>query len=193
MGADKNSIQEFGLWTQIHSCTSASFSCHVHVATGVLLNLGARPNQQSQHTRSGTTHDTTAGNPNRSGRFLKPVRPLLLDLASRRQGKPVRPVRQTGQTDFVKKLPKDPKCLKGLSTSEQTKPWSSKDFLAQRSFSTAHRAKPVRPVWETGQAGFNLDSREEHSPLVNSPKTKPRSPESLHGLERDFGDIRNTS
>jgi hypothetical protein len=77
-----------------------------------------------------------------------------LDLASRRQGKPVRPVWQAGQTDFVQKLPKDPKRLKSLSTSEQTKPWSSKDFLAQKPFSTTHRAKPVRPVWETGQAGF---------------------------------------
>jgi hypothetical protein len=70
-----------------------------------------------------------------------------LDLASRRQGKPVRLVWQTGQTDFVQKLPKDPKHLKSLSTSEQTKPWSSKDFLAQKPFSTAHRAKPVRPVF----------------------------------------------
>jgi hypothetical protein len=96
MGADKNSIQEFGLWTRFHSRTSASFSCQVHVATEVLLNLGARPNQQPQHTRSANTHDTAAGSPNRSGRFLKLVRPLLLDLASRRQGKPVRPVWQTG-------------------------------------------------------------------------------------------------
>jgi hypothetical protein len=52
----------------------------------VLLNLGARPNQQPQHTHSGNTHDTVAGSLNRSGRFLKPVRPLLLDLASHRQG-----------------------------------------------------------------------------------------------------------
>jgi hypothetical protein len=146
MGADKNSIQELGLWTQIHWCTSASFTCQVHVATEVLLNLGATPDQQPQHTRSGNTQDTAAGSPNRLGWFLKPVRPLLLDLASRRQGKPVRPVRQTGQTDFVQKLPKDPKHLKSLSTSEQTKPWSSRDFLAQKPFSTAHRAKPVRPV-----------------------------------------------
>jgi hypothetical protein len=122
MGADKNSIQEFDLWTRIHSCTSTSFSCQVHVATEVLLNLGARPNQQPQHTHSGNTHDTAAGSPNRLGRFLKPVRPLLLDLASRKQGKPVRPVWQTGQTDFVQKLPKNPKHLKSLSTSEQKKP-----------------------------------------------------------------------
>jgi hypothetical protein len=74
------------------------------------------------HTRSENTHDTAAGSPNRSGRFLKPIRPLLLDLASRRQGKPVKPVWQTSQTDFVQKLPKDPKHLKSLSTSEQKKP-----------------------------------------------------------------------
>jgi hypothetical protein len=119
----------------------------------VLLNLGTRPNQQPQHTRSGNTHDTAAVSPNRSGRFLKPVRPLRLDSGSRRQGKPVRPVWQTGQTDFVQKLPKDPKHLKSISTYEQTKPWSNRDFLTQKPFSTAHRAKPVRPVfaWTFGK------------------------------------------
>jgi hypothetical protein len=119
----------------------------------VLLNLGAGPNQQPQHTRSGNTHDTAAGSPNRSGRFLKPGRPLLLDLASHRQGKPVRPVWQTGQTASVQKLPKDPKHLKSLSTPEQTKPSCNRDFLAQKPFSTAHRAKPVRLVfaWTVGK------------------------------------------
>jgi hypothetical protein len=93
MGADKISIQEFGLWTRFHSCTSASFSCQVHAATEVLLNLGARNNQQPQHTRSANTHDTAAGSPNWSDhfcwtsphtgrgnwsdRFSKPVRLLL--------------------------------------------------------------------------------------------------------------------
>jgi hypothetical protein len=158
-----------------------SFSCQVHEATEVLLNLGARPNQQQQHTRSGNKHDKAAGSPNRSGRFLKPVRPLLLDLASHRQGKPVRPVWQTGQTDFVQNLPKDPKHLKSLSTYEQKKPWQNRDFLAQKPFSTAHRAKPVRPVWETGQAGFCLDSREEHSPREKLNTSSNRSPDSFHG------------
>jgi hypothetical protein len=36
-------------------------------------------------------------------------------------------------------------------------------------------------------------SRDEEHQRVNTPKSKPRSPESLHGLEQDFGDIRNTS
>jgi hypothetical protein len=91
-----------------------------------------------------------------------------LDLASCRQGKPVIPVWQSGQTDFIQNLLKDPKHLKSLSTSEQKKPWHNRDFLAQKPFSTAQRAKPVRPVWETGQTGFCLDSREEHSPRENS-------------------------
>jgi hypothetical protein len=86
-----------------------------------------------------------------------------LDLASRRQGKSVRLVWQSGQTDFVQNLPKDPEHLKTLSTSEQKKSWHNIDFLAQKLFSAAHRVKPVRPVWETGHTGFCLDSREEHS------------------------------
>jgi hypothetical protein len=45
MGADKNSIQEFVLWTQYHSETSVYFSCKIHVATEVLLDLGAQSNQ----------------------------------------------------------------------------------------------------------------------------------------------------
>jgi hypothetical protein len=155
------------------------------------------PRSKTQPTAS--TH--TQRNHTRHGCWQpKPVRPVSetgqtasVGLSLTQAGKPVRPVRQTGQTDSVQKLPKDPKHLKSLSTSEQTKSWSSKDFLAQKPFSTAHRAKPVRPVRETGQTGFSLDSREEHSPRVNSSKTKPRSPEPLHGLEQDFGDIRNTS
>jgi hypothetical protein len=111
---------------------------------------------------------------------LKPVGPLLLDLASRRQGKPIRPSWQTGQTDFVQNLPKDPKQLKSLSTSEQKKPWRNRDFLAQKPFSTTHRAKPVRPVWETGQAGFCLDSWEEHSPQEKLNTSTNRSPDSFH-------------
>jgi hypothetical protein len=146
----------------------------------VLQNLGVRPNQQLHHTRSRNTHDTAAGSPNRSGRFLKPVRPLLWDLASRRQGKPVRPVWQSGQTDFVQNLPNDPKHLKSLSTSERKKAWHNRDFLAQKPFSTAHKAKPVRPVWETGHAGFCLDSREEHSPREKLNTSSNRPPDSFH-------------
>jgi hypothetical protein len=64
MGADENSTQEFGLWTQFHSDTSASFSCQIHVVTGVLLDLGARSNQQPLQTRSGKHHETASDNQN---------------------------------------------------------------------------------------------------------------------------------
>jgi hypothetical protein len=52
---------------------------------------------------------------------------------------------------------------------------------------------PVRPVKSTGQTGVAWAARDEQHPRVNSPKSKHRSPESLHGLEQDFGDNRNTS
>jgi hypothetical protein len=130
MGADKISIQEFGLWTQFHLCTSTSFPCQVHATTGVLLDLGAGPNQQPLDTRSGNTHNTTAGTSNWSGRFLKPVRPLLLDLASRRQGKPVRPVWQTGQVGFVQKLPKTP--LRPKAPQEPFLLWTKEAIARQR-------------------------------------------------------------
>jgi hypothetical protein len=103
-----------------------------------------------------------------------------LDLASRRQGKLVRPVWQTGKNDFVQNLPKDPKHLKSLPTSEQKKPWHNRDFLAQKSFSTAHKAKLVRPVWETGQAGFCLDSREEHNSQEKLNTSSNQSPDLFH-------------
>jgi hypothetical protein len=101
MWADKNYTQEFGLWTQFHSDTSASFSCQVHVAIGVLLDLGERSNQQPLETRNGKQLETAAGNQNRSSWFLKPVTLTFWDLASHRLGKPVRPVWQTGQAGFV--------------------------------------------------------------------------------------------
>jgi hypothetical protein len=37
MGADKNSIQDFSLWTRFHSYASTSFSCQVHSMTETLL------------------------------------------------------------------------------------------------------------------------------------------------------------
>jgi hypothetical protein len=55
------------------------------------------------------------------------------------------------------------------------------------------RVAPVRPVKSTGQTGVAWASRDEQHPQVNSPKSKLRSPESLHRLEQDFGDNRNTS
>jgi hypothetical protein len=53
MGADKNSIQEFGLWTRFHSCTSTSFSCQAHVAeTHTTWLLAPQTGQVSLWNRS---------------------------------------------------------------------------------------------------------------------------------------------
>jgi hypothetical protein len=181
MGADKNSIQEFGLWTQFHLCTSTSFFCRVHAATKVLLDLGARPNQQPQDTRSGNTHDTTAGSPHRSGRFLKPVRPLLFDLASHRQEKPVRPVWQTGQAGSVQKLPKtllrenlpqEPLLL--WTRTAIARPGTSLLKNSSRQPTGRNRSdrfgKPVRPVlaWTVGKntaRGKNSKLQEIYLPI----------------------------
>jgi hypothetical protein len=45
----------------------------------------------------------------------------------------------------------------------------------------------------TGQTGQAWAARDEQHPRVNSPKSKPWSPESLHELMQDFGDSRNAS
>jgi hypothetical protein len=92
MGADKKLYSRIRPMNPISLVHLHKLLCQVHTATGVLLDLGARPNQQPRDTCSENTRYKAAGNPNRSGRFLKLVRPLLLDLASHRQGKPVRPV-----------------------------------------------------------------------------------------------------
>jgi hypothetical protein len=98
-----------------------------------------------------------------------------LDLASHRQGKPVRPVWQTVRPVLSRNSQKpfrEKTCLKNLSSFEQEHPQHDRNFLAQKLFTTAHRAKPVRPVWETGQTGFGLDNREELNPRE---KLKPSS------------------
>jgi hypothetical protein len=123
----------------------------------------------------------------------KPVRPVSETGQTASVGLSLTQAGETGQTDFVQKLPNDPKHLKSLSTSEQKKPWHNGDFLDQKHLSTAHRVKPARPVWETGQADFCLDSREEHSPREKLNTPFNRSPDSFHGSKWDFGDRWHTS
>jgi hypothetical protein len=41
--------------------------------------------------------------------------------------------------------------------------------------------KPVRPVSQTGQAGFGLDNREELNPREKLKSSTNRSPDSFHG------------
>jgi hypothetical protein len=119
----------------------------------VLLNLGARSNQQPQHTRRGNTHDTAAGSPNRSGRFLKPVGPLLLDLASHRQGKPVRPVLSRDSPKTLSASRTSPPLNKNSHSTTGTsllKNSSRQPIGLNRS---DRFGKPVRPVlvWTVGK------------------------------------------
>jgi hypothetical protein len=72
-------------------------------------------------------------------------------------------------------------CLKNLSSFEEEHPWHDRDFLAKKLFTTADRAKSVRPVWETGQTGFVLDSREEVNPWEKLKPSTNRTPDSFHG------------
>jgi hypothetical protein len=53
MGANKNSIQEFGYEPYFTRAPPQA-------ATEVPLDLGARPNQQPHNTRSGNTHNMVA-------------------------------------------------------------------------------------------------------------------------------------
>jgi hypothetical protein len=57
----------------------------------------------------------------------------------------------------------------------------NREFLDQKLFTTTHRTKPVRPVWETGQTDFGLDSREELNPWE---KLKPSTNQSLDSFHR---------
>jgi hypothetical protein len=161
MGADKISIQEFSLWTRFHSCTSASFSCQVHAATKVLLNLGARPNQQPQHTRSGNTHETATGSP-------KPVRPVSETGQTASVGLSLKQAGETGQTGLANRsdqlCPETPQRPK--TPQEPFHIWT-KEAIAQQRLPCSKNpsrqptgrkrsdrfGKPVRPVsaWTVGK------------------------------------------
>jgi hypothetical protein len=105
--------------------------------------------------------------------------------------KPVRPVSKIGQTTsvglslstdrgnrsdrFCPEPPQNtletrtaPKCLKNLSSFKQEKPKHERDLPAQKPFTTAHMAKPVKPVWETGQASFAWTVRKNTARGKNS-------------------------
>jgi hypothetical protein len=70
----------------------------------VILDLGARHNQQPLETQSGKQHDPTAGDKNQYGWFLKPVRPTLWDLASQQAGE----TNQAGSVQEIPETPRDP-------------------------------------------------------------------------------------
>jgi hypothetical protein len=169
-----------------------------HVATGVPLDLGTNTHNLPTRERNGTPNLESI-HQHRSDRWAPPVRPVpagetgQLSLSGSTL---VRPVRRTGQTGHSLKAPKAPNRPTDLQTNPNSK---SCNTGQQRTHPDVHPSKnpprvaPVRPVKSTGQTGVAWAARDEQHPRVNSPKSKPRSPESLHGLEQDFGDIRNTS
>jgi hypothetical protein len=166
----------------------------------VLLNLGARPNQQPQHTRSGNTHNTAPGTPNRSGRFLKPVTLLLLDLASRRQGKPVRLVCQSGQTDFVQNLPKNPNTSRAFPLQNKRSHGTTETSLLKNPSRlptgrnrSGRFGKLVRPIfsWTVGKntaRGKNFGDQSETLGIVGVPRGLPLARSSVpktHSIKRN--------
>jgi hypothetical protein len=87
-------------------------------------------------------------------------------------------------------LAKQPQTDQELTRSTTTQKKRVKQFTRGKS----HKGfTSIRPVKSTGQTGVTWVARDEQHPRVNSPKSKPRFPESLHGLVQDFGDSRNTS
>jgi hypothetical protein len=145
-----------------------------HQTLSPLTNTG----QTDEHHRSDRSllvklDDFHQVDPHRSGQCNTPVRPVTAR-------KP--PNHQTGQP-----------------TSKQTQTRNSPYTGQQQTHPNVHPSKnpprvaPVRPVKRTGQTGVAWAARDEQHPRVNSPKSKSRSSESLHGLEQDFGDIMNTS
>jgi hypothetical protein len=175
----------------------------------VLLDLGT--NTQPSELKHTNTHSRNLHGLlpmlHRSDRWPAPVRPVT----------PVRPVQRAGQaggynsrttsvpeslSDFSrpynKNTPKTQPARKenltqSLPKQLQTDQEQSSNTTTQRRTSPAVHPRQIPQVVRTGQTGVTWAARDEQHPRVNSPKSKPRSPESLHGLEQDFGDSRNTS
>jgi hypothetical protein len=170
----------------------------IHATTGVQLNLGTKSqarrleNAVEHKTRVSWTYTGQAGDHHWSDRSQL----VKTGNFHRNSSIPVRPVQHTSQTGLSQKAPKH---QTGLPSSKLNQTRNSSNTEQQRTHPNVHPSKnptrvaPVRLVRGTGQTGVTWASRDEHHLRVNTPKSKPQSPESLHGLEQDFGDSRNTS
>jgi hypothetical protein len=187
-----------------------------HVATGVPLDLAT--NKQPSKPKHTNTHSENLDGLlpvlHRSDRWPVSVRPVT-------PVRPVDSAGQAGVyssrttsvpeslSDFSrpwnKNSPKTQPGWKENPTQNLAKQLQTDQELTSRTKTQRHASQAVHPrqiaqVSCTGQTGqehqsdrCNLADRDEQHPQVNSPKSKLRSPESLHGLEQDFGDSRNTS
>jgi hypothetical protein len=187
-----------------------------HVATGVPLDLAT--NKQPSKPKHTNTHSENLDGLlpvlHRSDQWPVSVRPVT-------PVRPVDSAGQAGVyssrttsvpeslSDFSrpwnKNSPKTQPGRKENPTQNLAKQLQTDQELTSRTKTQRHASQAVHPrqiaqVSCTGQTGqehqsdrCNLADRDEQHPQVNSPKSKLRSPESLHGLEQDFGDSRNTS
>jgi hypothetical protein len=99
-------------------------------------------------------------------------------------------VRHTGQTDHSLKAPKAPNRPTDHQTDSNSKQQHHGTVANTQDVHPSKippRVAPVRPVKSTGQTGVAWVARDEQHPRVNSPKSKPRSPGSLHELEKTLG------
>jgi hypothetical protein len=214
MGADKNSSRRRWRLQQDehdfqHTSPTHYPSWSSHAATKVLLDLGTnkQPSEPKHtNTHSGNLHDLLPVL-HRSDLWPAPVRPVT----------PVRPVDSTGQAggynsrttsvpkslnDFSrpwnKNTPKTQPAREEDPTQNLTKQLQTDQELTSSTKTQRHMSQAVHPrqiphVSCTGQTGATWATRDEQHPRVNSPKSKLRSPKSLHGLEQDFWDSRNNS
>jgi hypothetical protein len=215
MGADKNSSRR--RWDS-NKTNMASNTClrlttqvgQVHAATEVLLDLGTnkQPSEPKHtNTHSGNLHSLLLVL-HRSDRWLARVRPV--DSAGQAGGyTSLTTSIPESLSDFSrpwnKTTPKTQPAWKENPTQNLTKQLQTDQELTnstntQRQTSQAVHPRQIPQETCTGQTGqehwsdwSSLGSSDEQHPRFNSSKSKLRSSESLHGLEQDFGDNRNTS
>jgi hypothetical protein len=192
MGADKKSSrrrwrlqEDYPSWLSPRNHWSAT------EPRNQLPTLQTRERSRTQNS-SPLTYTGQAGEHHRSDRCLL----VKTGDFHRNSSTPVGPVQNTGQTGLSQKAPKR---QTDLPSSKLNQTRNNSNTEQQRTHPNVHQSKnpmtvaPVRMVRGTGQTGVTWASRDEQHPRVNTLKSKPRSPESLHGLEQDIGDSRDTS
>jgi NAD-dependent oxidoreductase involved in siderophore biosynthesis len=169
-----------------------------HVATGVPLDLGTNTQPSDPRTQRNTKPRVHWPTPVRRVSTTGQTGPCWWNLATSTKWLHTGQAGATHRSDRSK--PESPQIAKQANRPPnwpklKTAPTQDNSKLTQM-FTRAKnppRVAPVRQVRSTGQTGVAWAARDEQHPRVNSTNSKPRSPESLHGLEQDFGDNRNTS
>jgi hypothetical protein len=176
----------------------------------VLLILGTneQPSEpQHTHTHSRNLHDLLLVL-HQSDRWPAPVRPVdrvgqaggysshttnvleSLSDFSRPWNKNTPKTQPARKKNPTQSQPKHHQNYQELTSNHTTQ----KKWIQQLTQGKSHKGlTPVRPVKSTGHTGATWAARNEQNPRVNSSKSNSRSPDSLHGVEQDFGDSRNTS